>query len=155
MQLTPLARKFASFLEEAWDKNRNDPWHYTKALGSKFIEFVCMVEMSFKTITDRIVAIEQAIGAAQPQSMVTPQNGANGGPPPPVTQEQAAMRAQMAQIMGQQQQQQGAQTSTPQGMVRVGGDGTPLSAEEQRKEEAADMQLYGKLDMSRYKPVHA
>jgi len=141
-----LAQQTAEFLEEAWKTNPNDPWHYVRALGTKFVEFIDFVEQVLigkvlRNHSERIRVLEQAVGIAQ------------GAPPP---------QGQQPQVPGQQAQPRmppagGGPAGGPPGpgWVRLDANREPMSPQEQAAEEQADMQFHGAIDPTNYVPANS
>lgn len=141
-----LYEKMKTQLENAWDNPRdNDPWFYTKMLGSCFLELVSLTERSIMAIGKKLKALEegqQAIFKAlniDTAPAVAPQTNGNGNghtngdaAPPP------------------QRRERSAGGPPGPGWVRIDAMNEPLSAEEAALEEKADMQFEGRIDETRY-----
>lgn len=125
-------------LQEAWDRPQRaaeDVWYYQRVLGTKFVEFVEKFEdVALKRLVERIVKLEAAVFAQEEQAQ-TPVEGQNGN--------------------GNGNGKHAAPAADTAGMVRLDSQNKPMSPEEQKTEEEADLKIYGKIDESRYVPRNA
>ncbi len=130
-------------LTEAWEKHKDQPLeYYTRALGTHLVEFVDLVDKSFRTVFTRLKVLESQQAAILSALNITPEAiaAATGAP------------AEGAAPANGQAPPAPSKPVNTRDMVRVDSMGNEMTPQEQDAEERADMMTDGKIDTTRYVP---